>query len=124
MDGRFDMSMESICIRRCNTIEEAEIVISWLEENGIDATVLDRNNPGPLAFGLTDREGYPVLVTQDANAKKATLLLEEHDKQKAAIKSEFREITCDKCGMQSQFDIARGAVQSCDNCGAFLDISE
>ena len=51
------MPSEPICVRRAATIEEAEIIVAWLDERGVMATIFDPSNPGVAAFGVTDLEG-------------------------------------------------------------------
>jgi len=115
------------CIRRTVTVEEADIIATWLADRGIEAQVVDRDNPGVLAFGLTDAEGIAICVTDEETAKKAQALLEEHDRERAAqAESEGQvELACEECGAVSTFPASqRGTVQECSECGAYVDVPE
>ena len=48
------MNEGPIVVRRVGTVEEADLIVAWLDINGVEAAVLDRDNPGTLAFGVTD----------------------------------------------------------------------
>jgi len=115
-------------IRRTSTLEEAEIIVSWLDEQGIEAIIPDRSSPGVFAFGVTDTEGIEIYARDEDTAGRARKLLEEHDPQRAAgaggdTSGAGFDVTCDECGRVDRFPAgAKGTVQSCTNCGAFLDM--
>ncbi|UCF32801.1 MAG: hypothetical protein JSV78_10755 [Phycisphaerales bacterium] len=115
------------CIRRTATVEEADIIVTWLADRGIEAQVVDRDNPGVLAFGLTDAEGIAICVADEETAKKAQALLEEHDREAAAQSKGEGEVeaTCEECGTVNTFEAStRGTVQECSECGAYVDVPE
>jgi hypothetical protein len=119
------MSDELYCIRRTATVEEADIIIAWLSDRGIEARVVDRDNPGVLAFGLTDAEGIGICVADEKEAKKGAALLEEHDKEREARDAAVGEveIECEECGTLLKFPASdRGTVQQCSECEAYVDI--
>ena len=58
-----------VCIRRVNTLEEAQLLVAWLDEYEIDAIVMGAQNPGSLAFGVSDFEGIGVFVLQDCGER-------------------------------------------------------
>lgn len=124
------MSTDPVCVRRANNIEEAELIVAWLDECDIEATVVGGQNPGALAFGVSDFEGIGVFVSDATTADRARTLLSEHDAQhaKAATTTPPQEgihVTCDECGADNAFAATeRGKVQTCKACGAFLDISD
>ena len=125
------MADEPVLIRRTSTLEEAEIIVSWLDEQGIEAIIPDRSSPGVFAFGVTDTEGIEIYARDEDTAGRARKLLEEHDRQRAAgaggdtsgADGAGFDVTCDECGRVDRFPAgAKGTVQSCTNCGAFLDM--
>jgi len=120
------MAGEPICIRRVNTIEEAEIIIAWLEEQGIEAKVIDPSSTGVMAFGVTDLEGVEIFVADAETAKRAETALAEHDRQHAHGEDDggaMIDVPCPECNHVNAFpaDYA-GSTQECAECGAYLDV--
>ena len=110
------------------TVEEAEIIVAWLDENGIEATIVDPSNPGVMAFGVTDPEGIAIWVADSETAERAATLLAEHDTRSAAVETpdaaiDTVDVTCPDCGHAGGFpaDLA-GTVQECPECGANVDV--
>ena len=123
------MSTEPICVRRTATLEEAEIVVAWLAEQGIQATIADPSSTGVIAFGVTDEEGVEVFVTDEETADRAEKLLDDHDEQMRARHASAGqgpvEVTCDECRQASTYQASdRGTVQDCKHCGAHLDVPD
>jgi hypothetical protein len=124
------MAKGPICIRRAGTVEEADIIVAWLEEQGIEASVLDRDNPGVLAFGVTDVEGIAICVADAETAERAKALLDEHDRQhsqsmEGAGAGDTVTVRCSECDEVNSFSSdQRGTVQACAECGAYLDVPE
>ncbi len=122
------MPNEPVCIRRVGTMEEAEIIVAWLDEQGVQATVVDPNNPGVMAFGTTDAEGITICVAEAEKADRAKVLLAEHDKKHehdsaTAAAGSCIDVTCEPCGRVNSFPADAGAsVQECSGCGAYLDV--
>lgn len=119
------MAAEPICIRRTTTMEEAEIVAAWLADHGVEATIVDRNNPGTFAFGMTDLEGVALYVADQAAADQAETLLQEHDREREARLAAMGPLTavCDECGQRTQYPPAMaGTVQECGVCKAYVDV--
>jgi len=119
------MSDELYCVRRTATIEEADIIIAWLAERDVEARVIDRDNPGVLAFGLTDGEGIAICVADEEAYKKGTALLEEHDKEREARDTAVGDVNvkCEECGTLLTFSATdRGTVQQCSECEAYVDV--
>ncbi len=119
------MSNEPVCIRKAHSLEEASIVVAWLAEQGVDAQIADPDNPGVMAFGITDPDGIEVFVKDQATAERAEALLKEHDSRKAPESTNGEiEMTCNGCGKTLHFstDLA-GTTQECPECGAYLDVA-
>ncbi len=122
------MPNQPVCVRRTSTVEEAAIIVGWLQERGVGATVLDPDNPGVMAFGVTDPEGIEIFVADVETAERAKALLVEHDQQRTTAAATDApggtlEVTCESCGQTSMFAaISRGTVQECPECGAYLDV--
>ena len=118
-----------VLIRRAKTIEEAEILIAWLDNRGVKATVLDPDSTGVFAFGVTDSEGVEVYVADEQTAERAKALLAEHDEEHGKTASPgaeptaLIEVKCEECGQLNSFESdLGGSVQECSECGAFMDV--
>lgn len=121
------MTDQPVCIRRVNTLEEAQLLVAWLDEHEIDATVVGAQNPGSLAFGVSDFEGIGVFVVDGSTAERTTELLAEHDAQSPASEPDdgYLDVTCDECGGVTTFQRDEvGTVQTCAACGAFVDVPD
>ena len=123
------MAGEPVIIRRTNTVEEADIIVAWLGEQGIEAKVYDHENPGVLAFGVTDSEGIEIYVADAETAERARKLLEQHDARRdaeeAKIPGSTIEVKCEECGhVNSLPGYTRGSVQECEECDAYIDVPE
>ena len=119
------MTDQPVCLRRVNTLEAAQLLVAWLDDHEIDATVVGAQNPGSLAFGVTDFEGIGVFVPDESTAERATQLLAEHDARspEGVSDEEYFDATCDECGEVTTFENDdAGTVQSCSACGAFIDV--
>ncbi len=121
------MSSDFVLIQRTNTIEEADIIVAWLEEQGIEATIVDRSNAGAMLFGLTDLEGFAICAEDKAIAERAIKLLEEHqpETKKKIPPGTVVRAKCEECGEESGYPGEQaGTVQECLECGAYLDVPE
>ena len=111
------MSQELVCVRRVSALEKAEVIVAWLEDNGVAAQVVDRDNPGVFLFGVTDAEGIAICVAGQAEASKATELLAKHDEEIAEQHGTtdiqgLIDVQCEDCGAQNSFPAAAaGSVQ-------------
>lgn len=120
------MASDFSLIRRTSTIEEADILTAWLEEQGIEAMIVDRANSGAYLFGLTDVEGFAIVAAQPEVAERAIKLLEEHNPsiQKRGAGTQIAA-KCEDCGKDTVFDgTLQGTVQECEHCGAYVDVPE
>ena len=122
------MNSNPVCIRRTGTVEEAEILVAWLDAKGVKATIADPDSTGVFAFGVTDTEGVEIYVADEETAKRAKTLLAEHDKERDAAasqeaSSETVDVKCGECGQINAFrPEQRGTVQECEECNAFIDV--
>lgn len=120
------MADEPICIRHANTIEEAEIIVAWLGEQGIEATVTDPSSTGVMAFGVTDPEGIKIYVADAETAERAKVALAEHDRQQALDEDDAKamiDVTCEECKQVNSFPSENaGTTQECSECGSYLDV--
>lgn len=119
---------DPVLIHRTATLEEAEILIAWLDEQGVKATVLDPDSTGVFAFGVTDPEGVEIYVSDETTAERAKALLaarrEEHaEAAPGQAASVPLEVKCDECGQVNSFEPGlAGTVQECAECGAYVDV--
>ena len=118
------MDSNPICIHRATTLEEAEILVAWLEDQGVAAKVLDPDSTGVFAFGVTDTEGVEIFVADEATATKAKELIAEHERKRAEESTAGPiAVACDECGHSNQFPAdTAGKVQACTECGAYIDV--
>ncbi len=118
------------CVHVDNETATATLVASWLTAQGIPAKITNENIGG--FEGLTSvstslgSNGVEVWVDDLADADRAKQLLAE---KAAELKSAHPvvslpvEAECDECGIRSTFaGEARGTVQECPNCSAYIDI--
>ena len=118
------MPGDVVCVRRVGTVEQADIIVAWLAEQGVEATVTDRGNPGALAFGLTDAEGFALCVADQETAQRARDLLDKHDAEHAHEPTgDLVDVKCGECGETPTFERESGpSVQTCPDCGANIDV--
>lgn len=118
------MAINPTCVRRTQTLEEAELIAAWLDEEGIEATVVGRESLGVHAFGATDLEGVGVFVADSEAAERAQALLEEHDRAREdAERDALVTVPCDACGEPNTFtEDCCDTVQECAACGEYIDV--
>lgn len=121
------MTEKVTCIRHTSTIEEAGIIVAWLEERGIEASVADPGSTGAVAFGITDPAGIQICVTDLETAERAQALLEEQDRERATQVAPGSDapipVKCEDCDREARFPAdSRGRVQVCPHCGAHVDV--
>ncbi|MGD2110511.1 MAG: DUF2007 domain-containing protein [Phycisphaerae bacterium] len=119
------MADEPVCVRRANTIEEAEIIVAWLEEQGIEAKIGDPSSTGVMAFGVTDTEGVEILVADEKTAERARKALADHDSRPADDDEDgpLIEVTCDECKHVNRYPADdAGTTQECAECGGYVDV--
>jgi hypothetical protein len=115
------------CVYRASSVEQADIVIAWLAEQGIAAFVKDRNMAGNYVALAVAPRGVEVCVASPEEAAQAETLLQDHQK---AIKphpggpaEKVIPVLCTECGRQVEFPgELYGSVQTCPSCGRNLDV--
>jgi len=123
------MAKEPICIRRTATSEEADVIVAWLDDQDVKATVLGRGSLDVHALGVTDPQGVGIYVADEATAERAKGLLEEHDQNVTRSGGRGKHgsvfVKCDGCGHGNTFttDLC-GTTQECARCGVYLDVPE
>ncbi len=124
------------CIYITDNPGTADVVVNFLEHEGIAAKVMDRSMLGGL-LGLTiwsksgvSSLGLEVWVLDEKDVESASSLLakyEEEAARKKQAKSDSPPVdaVCDDCGKTSTFaGKLRGSVQDCPQCGEYMDVPE
>jgi len=123
------MSGEMVCVHHAATVSEADIVASWLEEQGVRAFVKNRITAEtlPIDVHVTGR-GIEVCVSDDETAERAKQLLADHKRQIDAehappVDDLLFDVTCGECNATISFPLsAAGTTGSCPHCGGYVDI--
>lgn len=118
------------CVFVADTPGEAEVVVIWLKNQGIDAQAMSLSTLGDLE-GLTlyfgkgaSFRGIEVWVKDPDQALEALRLLAEHS-ARFTTPEVLEDVVaiCDECGEESVFPgKQRGTVQNCPHCEAYLDV--
>lgn len=115
-------------VYRARNVEEADIIVAWLEEQGVAALVKDRTVAGTLDIPvLFSPHGIEICVPEPAQAERAAELLKEHYRERgeADDTGPAVEVVCEKCGQTSSFPSSRrGMVQTCPHCNAYIDVPD
>lgn len=117
------------CVYRASSVEQADIVAAWLEEQGISAFVKNRHMAGNYVSLAVAPKGVEVCVLDDKQAEQARELLTEHDRglqaRQKATHQKVVPMLCTECGRQVEFPGELfGTVQSCPSCGRHIDVGE
>ncbi|MEQ8790570.1 MAG: DUF2007 domain-containing protein [Pirellulaceae bacterium] len=124
--------------RRCVFVTDdlgvADVVVTLLGHEGVEAQVMDRGTLGGL-LGLTvwsktgvSANGVEVWVSEVDDAPRARQLVEAMDQQKAKRRQVSEQLgpvdaACEECGAVTNFPAnQRGTVQDCPHCGEYLDV--
>jgi hypothetical protein len=108
------------CVFVAENFAQANVVAGWLQGQGIDADVMNRET-----FGGFVPSGVEVWVSDPAQARCAIRLLGEHTVEQVTTKQtgSALEVLCDECGQTSIFPAEqRGSVQNCPHCSAYVDV--
>ena len=117
------------CVYRATSLEQADIVIAWLSEQGIEAFVKDRNMAGGYAPWAVAPRGIEVCVVDEAQAVTAESHLAEHQKtlevRHESTPSKLLATPCGTCGRLLEFpgELNR-TVQACPYCGSTVDVGD
>lgn len=124
------MSQDMETVYRAGDIHEADLVVAFLERNGIIAHVKDRTISGTLPVdAIVAPHGIEVCTAPGEAAERATELLREHfdeiSAQDEADAGRTVDALCEECGRSSTFPYKqRGTVQICPHCRAHVDVPE
>ena len=119
------------CIYRAISVEEADIVVAWLAEQGVNAFVKDRHALGTIyLFFAVAPKGVEVCVFDPQQADLARNLLANHfadlkHRPMQAPPGKVFRTTCPECGRIADFPSELyGSVQTCPHCRANMDVTE
>ena len=110
------MPGEMKTVYRAGSLEEADIIVAWLNAQGIPALDL------PAVYTPL---GIEVCVPDPEQAQRAVAALTDHYKRQSEANGPVRllKVLCEECGKTSSFPYAqRGLVQRCPHCGAHIDV--
>ncbi len=117
------MNAEWTTVYQARTLEEADIIVAWLDAQGIRAQVPDRHTVGTfdgLAPALLD---IRIEVAADQAQAARQLLDSRPHSHPAGPPGATVEATCEDCGATSVFPFeSQGQVEDCPRCGRFLDV--
>jgi len=118
---------DHVCVYRAADIGEADILVAWLEEQGVAAYVKDRFTTGMLQTSLIVAPRGIEVVAQASDAPRAVELLRQHcemvKQEHSAASHRQIKATCEECGKESLFPYnQRRTVQTCPHCRAYLDV--
>lgn len=109
---------------------EADIVVNWLAERGIEAAVKDRFAAGtfevPQIVAPYGIEVCTMNPSQTDDAKSALVeFFKNRESQIEAKSPEPIDAECEDCGKSSTYpgDV-RGRVENCKHCNAYIDVPE
>jgi hypothetical protein len=110
-----------------SSVDQADIVAAWLNDQGIKTFVKDRLGAGYPVL-IVSPKGVAVCVGNEEDAERAKALLAEHftesgrQRERSATGAEAAAM-CDSCGEVSTFPAGqRGTVQTCSFCGEYVDV--
>jgi hypothetical protein len=125
------VSQDMICVYHAADVGQADIIVAWLRQRGIDALAKDAYAAATLQTPLTmASRGVEVCVWDAGQAERAVALLAEHfhllkpqielDRLGGTVGA-----TCEECGGAAEFPSAQGgSVQTCPHCRAYVDVPE
>ncbi len=122
------MSRDWPVIYRAFDIAEADIVVNWLSDRGIDAAVKDRFAAGtfevPQIVAPYGIEVCTMNPSQTDDAKNALAeFLKNREMQVNARSAEPIVAECEECGKSSTYlGNVRGRVENCKHCDAYIDV--
>jgi hypothetical protein len=115
---------------------DATLLCQALEAAGIPAHVIDdEHQAGVWLGGLVPEPNKTQIWIERVDAERAKIFFEDYERRAAELSQAdspstasglpLIDVTCDGCGKTSQFNAnLRGSVQTCEHCGAYLDVGE
>jgi putative signal transducing protein len=118
-----------ISVYKASSVEQADIVVAWLDERGIPAFVKNRHMAGNYATFAVAPRGVEVCVIDPEEAERAKALLADHSKaiedRRRVTPEKVVPVMCSGCGKLTHFPGELfGTVQSCPSCGQNLDVED
>jgi len=112
-----------------NTLE-ATLLCNMLREAGIEAFITaDVTQAGTWVGGIVPETHEPQVWTERADIERVTPILAEYERranelpETAPPEEETMQAVCEDCGKAASFPVRlRGSVQSCPNCGSYMDV--
>lgn len=125
------MARDPLCVYYANSADEAEFVVAWLGGRGVAARIKEwwRYEETALTYPAVDTPfGIEICVEHTKDVARAWTMLRDdfalpterdlHVTQGISI-----DATCESCGVSASFpQHLRKSVQTCPNCGEFLDV--
>ncbi len=125
------MTRDLTCVYTAATIEQADVIVAWLAQHGIEAYVKDRHLIGmvPWVTPAVAPRGVEVIVADPGAAERATRLLAAREATSSSapepLDRSLIDALCEECGLTSSFPYSsRGKVEECPHCGAYVDVPE
>ena len=125
------MASDIECVYRAADIGEADIVATWLADQGIEVHVKNRFVSSTLPIpAIISPKGVAVCVINPDDAGRAKALLQEHEsdirsRREASVSKGPIDATCEECGQVSSFPSHEGGrVGICPHCRAHLDVPD
>jgi hypothetical protein len=126
---------DPVPIYRAATNMQAHLLCGHLEQNGIDAHVVEDNSiNGGWLFGLLPQVHKPEVCVDRRNREQARLLIEAFERSErerqarqnsVPIETEFVAVVCEECGAKTPFPASQlGTLQECPRCSAYVDVGE
>jgi ribosomal protein S27E len=122
------------CVYVAESLGQADIVATMLEQNRIKAEVMDRHTQGGfegLSAIAAKGNGVEVWVLDPTHTAEAIELIAEQEVARTtrtaarAASGKPVDVVCEDCGTATTFPAEQqGTVQDCPNCGAFVDVGE
>lgn len=114
---------------------DATLLCQALEAEGVEAYVIDdETQAGVWLGGLVPEPNKTQIWIGRADAERARVFFEEYERRASELVqadlptpagAPVIDVICDGCGKISQFSAnLRGSVQTCESCGAYLDVGE
>jgi hypothetical protein len=120
-----------IAIYTAGTNLEAHVIREMLMAEGIEAAVVeDESRAGVWMFGLLPQINKPQVWVEEADAERARPHLAAYEQRLVEREEAHGEgppivVVCEECQHTSSFPASRlGAVETCPNCGAFVDVGD